>query len=208
MTIEIKQSTAWDFSFFARDGNGDPVTGLLDAGFTKRIKKHAGSWAALTITITEEENGWYKAQLSTSHTDTLGSLLVTFKHASCKQVNCEWIVKVRLLQDLAYPNTSGRGIDVDAGGGVEVGTFQTDAISAAAVSAAAAEKIADAKLGRNVAGGSNGGRTVSQVYQAQRNKVVFSGGTLTVYGTDDTTVLFTATYTTDGNGNVTLIDPA
>lgn len=206
MTIEIKQSTAWDFSFYARDANGDAVTGLLDAGFTKRIKKHAGSWAALTITITEEENGWYKAQLSTSHTDTLGTLLVTFKHASCKQINCEWIVKVRLLQDLAFPNTSGRGMDVDANGGVEVGSFQTDAITAAAVQEAAAEKIADSLLNRQVEGGSDGGHTVSRALQIFTEDWTNASGTITFKKPDGTTTLTTASSTADGNGNLTSVN--
>lgn len=41
----------------------------------------------------------------------------------------------RQVDDLAFPNTSGRGMDVDASGGVEVGSFQANAITAAAINA-------------------------------------------------------------------------
>ena len=43
----------------------------------------------------------------------------------------------RQIDDLAFPNTSGRGMDIDASGGVEVGSFQTGAITTAAFTAGA-----------------------------------------------------------------------
>lgn len=43
----------------------------------------------------------------------------------------------RQIDDLAFPVTSGRGIDVDASGGVEVGSFQAGAITAAAIATGA-----------------------------------------------------------------------
>jgi hypothetical protein len=65
---------------------------------------------------------------------------------------------------------------------------------------------ADALLGRNVAGGSTGGRTVSQALYLTRNRFVISGTTLTVYGPDDSTPSWTAVVTTTG-GAVSAIDP-
>jgi len=68
---------------------------------------------------------------------------------------------------------------------------------------------ADALLGRNVSGGSSTGRTVSQALHFLRNKWTVSGGTLTVYDTDDTTSSWTATVTgTAGADPVTGSDPA
>lgn len=49
----------------------------------------------------------------------------------------------RQVDDLAFPNTSGRGMDVDASGGVEVGSFQDNAITAAAI---ATDAITAAKM--------------------------------------------------------------
>ena len=71
--------------------------------------------------------------------------------------------------------------------------------------------IADAILGRNIKGGSSTGRTVTQAFAAMRNRVVIdrAAGTFSVYDTDDTTVLFSGTLTTDANGDpIASLDPA
>lgn len=68
---------------------------------------------------------------------------------------------------------------------------------------------ADALLGRNVAGGSSTGRTVSTALYVLRNKVSISGGTMTVYQVDDTTSSWTATLTSDAAAEpITVVDPA
>ena len=75
-----------------------------------------------------------------------------------------------------------------------------------------ATAIADALLGRNLAGGSSTGRTVSQCLASLRNKVAFdvpANGQFTVYAEDDTTPLWTGTYTATAGANpVTAIDPS
>lgn len=54
---------------------------------------------------------------------------------------CDLLINIqtsaRQVDDLTFPNTSGRGMDVDASGGVEVGSFQADAITAAAIATGA-----------------------------------------------------------------------
>jgi hypothetical protein len=97
----IKQSTAITVAFFAHDVNGDAVTGLTDGSFTKRISKNGAAFGAMTVTITEMENGWYSMPLSTSHSDTLGLLTVVFTNAGAKQVNLQWRVEANVLDDLA-----------------------------------------------------------------------------------------------------------
>lgn len=68
---------------------------------------------------------------------------------------------------------------------------------------------ADALLGRNVAGGSSSGRTVKEALYFLRNKWTVSGGTLTVYATDDTTSAWTSTVSTDDTAEpVTGSDPS
>lgn len=66
--------------------------------------------------------------------------------------------------------------------------------------------IADALLDRNVAGGASGTRTVAEAFASLRNRVVISGGTMTVYDVDDTTPLYTATIT--GTPAITESNPA
>jgi hypothetical protein len=118
--FDIKQSTARNIYIFAHDANGAGVTGVTDGNWTKRISKNGGAFAAMTVTISELENGWYTCQLSTSHTDTLGFLGLSFSATGVIRVNQMYNVLARTTDDLAFPNVSGRGIDVDATGGVEI----------------------------------------------------------------------------------------
>lgn len=68
---------------------------------------------------------------------------------------------------------------------------------------------ADALLGRNVAGGSSSGRLVKEALYALRNKWTVSGGTYTVYATDDSTPAWTSSVTgTAGADPLTASDPA
>jgi hypothetical protein len=136
----LKQSTGISVTFFSHDVNGDAVTGKVDGDFTKRISKNAGAFAAMTVTITEMENGWYSMPLSSAHTDTLGVLSVSLSATGIKRVNLVWRVDARVADDFAYPTTSGRAMDVDASGGVEVGSFQAGAITAAAIADAAIDR--------------------------------------------------------------------
>jgi len=68
---------------------------------------------------------------------------------------------------------------------------------------------ADALLGRNIAGGSSAGRTVSEALFALRNKVAIATGTMTVYSTDDTTTAWTAAVATDNTADpIVSVDPS
>lgn len=116
----IKQSTAITVPFFVHDASGDAVTGLTDGSFTKRISKNGAAFGAMTVTISEMENGWYSIPLSTSHSDTLGILSITFTNAGAKQVNLQWRVEARTLDDLAFPTSTGNSIDVTATGAVGI----------------------------------------------------------------------------------------
>lgn len=71
-----------------------------------------------------------------------------------------------------------------------------------------AAQNADKLLGRNIAGGSDGGRIVSEALYPLRNKVSILGGTMTVYATDDTTAAWTAAATSDAAAlPLTILDP-
>lgn len=58
-------------------------------------------------------------------------------------------------------------------------------------------QIADKILGRNIGGGSDGGRTVTQAMRALRNRFTRTTDTYTVYAEDDSTVSWTSTLTTN-----------
>lgn len=113
--FDIRQSAVYDFLFFAHDANGDAVTGKIDSNFTKRISKNAAAFAALTITITERENGWYHVQLSTAHTNTLGQLSVTFTATGVKQINYQFNVSRMLTNvDKSFNNEVGVKVALDS----------------------------------------------------------------------------------------------
>ena len=97
----VKQSTALTVPVYIHDVNGDAVLGLVDGGFTKRISKGSGAFGAMTVTITEKENGWYDVPISASHSDTLGLLTITLLHGSAKQVNLQFRVEANLNDDIS-----------------------------------------------------------------------------------------------------------
>ena len=68
--------------------------------------------------------------------------------------------------------------------------------------------IADKILGRNLAGGSDGGRMVKDALRPLRNKTSISAGTMTVCEEDDTTPAWTAAVTTTPGDPLSAIDPA
>ena len=108
--------------------------------------------------------------------------------------------------NLAPGAYSGVSVEVTAGG-IQSVSFGGNAIDAAALAADTGQEVADALLGRNVAGGSSTGRTVTQALYAIRNRVQISGSTGTVYATDDTTSSWTFSITTVGSQAISQIDP-
>ena len=89
------------------------------------------------------------------------------------------------------------------------------AVVGAAMSLVPTERayIADKLLGRSLAGGFDGGRTVQDALRTSRNKIQFdipSAGQFTVYAEDDITPAWTGTYLRGPNnlGPLTQTDPA
>jgi hypothetical protein len=103
-----------------------------------------------------------------------------------------------------------------AAGAITAAAIATDAIDADALAADAVAEIADGLIARNIAGGSSTGRTVGHALAAIRNKSAITAidetagtATLTVYDTDDTSVLFTAAISlTTLTKSITAMDPA
>jgi hypothetical protein len=94
MSIVLKQSTSRDLQFYAQDASGIAVTGKVNGDWTKRISKNGAAYGAMTVTITEMENGHYSYTADTGHTDTLGLLALTFKATGVIQVNQYFPVEV------------------------------------------------------------------------------------------------------------------
>lgn len=101
---------------------------------------------------------------------------------------------------------------------VGAGTFGEIATEIAAILAdtgtdgvvlTAAERvaIADAILGRSIAGGADGGRDVRSTLRRIRNRVAVAAGTMTVYQEDDTTSAWTGAVTTTAGNPVSEVNP-
>jgi len=85
---------------------------VVDADFTKRVK---------VVMSAGEMNG--------------DNITIIFSDAAGAEW-CDLTVNIqtaaRQIDDLLFPNVSGRGVDIDTGGGIEVGSFQANVITATA----------------------------------------------------------------------------
>lgn len=89
-----------------------------------------------------------------------------------------------------------------------VGALAAGVITAAGIAADALAAIADKFLGRSIAGGADGGRSVADALKLLRNRRAVAAGTLTVYEADDATPAWTAAVTTTAGNPTSQIDPA
>lgn len=71
----LKQSTSRNVMIFMTD-SADHVTGKTGLTLTLTASKDGAAFGSITPTVTERGNGWYSAALTTSHTDTLGDLVL------------------------------------------------------------------------------------------------------------------------------------
>lgn len=95
-----------------------------------------------------------------------------------------------------------------AAGGITAASFGAGAVDAVALSTDAGQEIADRLLARNIAGGSDGTRTVTSAMRKIRNRVNIAAGTMTVYQEDDATADHTAAVTTTAGNPISQVDPA
>lgn len=122
----LKQATEIDLMvYIPDDDDGSPVTGLSDGDFTKRISKNAGSFAAWSTSLAEAEGGFYTCTLSATDTATLGILTCYLSADGAAQQNLQFRVHARIPDNLAYPTTTGRSMDVASGGEVAIDLSNT-----------------------------------------------------------------------------------
>lgn len=157
-----KRATAYRFtlSLYARSDNQIKTAPTLAAGDVK-VSKDNGATANITTLPVETPASSGILQVDLSATEMTADLVtVIFRDAAGAEWNDVAVhiaTAPRQMADLAFPNTSGRGMDIDASGGVEVGSFQAGAITTAAFTAGAinaaaiaADAITDAKVASDV----------------------------------------------------------
>lgn len=106
--------------------------GLNDLATLPTVTPAAGKMVKISLSAAEMNGDDITVVCSDAAGDEWDDLIISFKTAA------------RWMDDLAFPNTSGRGIDVDADGGVEVDSIQADAITASALATNAVDEIVDA----------------------------------------------------------------
>lgn len=210
----LKQSTSVDVPIGPFVDATDGVTAETGLTLTQpdiRLKKNGGAWAqkAAAQTLSHEENGFYEVTLDATDTDTLGLLrLAVFESGAAPVWEDFMVMPANVWDSLFGADKLQVHADEISAGLITATAIATGAIDADAIAADAAAEIADKILGRNIAGGSDGGRTVTTALYLLRNKVTISGGTMTVYATDDSTSSWTSAITQTAGNPVTASDPA
>lgn len=195
MSVRSGQSITEDFTTHASSGaltNADSLpTGTLVLNGTDN---------AATVTVTNKATGVYKAAV-TLPTLAVGDVVQLRINAT-----------VGGIADGDYIWEDSKDVVLDGNGFVSVVAVANDTITAAALATDAVSEIsaaaADRLLGRNLAGGSDGGRTVQDALRVLRNRWSRSGGTLTVYAENDTSVAWTSVITLTSVNPITESDPA
>lgn len=114
-----KQSTAYTRNFFMVSST-DHIAAKTGITPTVNLSKAGGAFAAAGGTVTEVANGWYKIVLTTTDTNTLGDLVFHITGTGADDSDFVDQVYARTLDDLAFPTTSGRSMDVTATGEVGI----------------------------------------------------------------------------------------
>lgn len=206
----LKQSTARNVLVFMTD-SADHVAGKTGLTLTITASKDGAAFASISPTVTERGNGWYSLALTTSHTDTLGDLALHVTATGADPTDLREQVFVALPGEavtLATNSITSGVIDATA-----VAEIQSGLATSAEIAALPTDtENADALLARNIAGGSNGGRTVTSALRGIRNKVELTPAgaptTATVYEEDDATPAWTATVGTSTRDALASVDPA
>lgn len=101
----LKQSTARNLMVFLASSS-DRVTGLTGATLTITASKNGAAFSAIAPTVTELGDGWYNLALTTSHTDTLGDLVLHVTAASADPIDLREQVFVDLPGESPAPTAS------------------------------------------------------------------------------------------------------
>lgn len=139
-----KRAAAFTVTFPIYDADGDLVTAA--ASLDSEVSKDGGTFTDVSpgeATEIATSSGIYTLALSATEmtADIVATITKTGTAGAKTAVNVMYTATRQLL-DLAYPTTSGRSMDIDASGGVEVGSFQAGAITAAAFTAGAIDAAA------------------------------------------------------------------
>jgi hypothetical protein len=129
----------------ADDSSAFKASPTLAAGDVK-ISKDGGAFANVTNLPAVTPAAGKSVQLSLTATEMdADNVVVVFSDQTATEEWNDVVIHIhtaaRQVDDLAYPTVSGRSIDVDATGGVEVGAIGNNVVTAASIAADAVTEI-------------------------------------------------------------------
>jgi hypothetical protein len=235
----VKGKTSKSVDIFIRDSSattGVGLTGLAynTAGLTAYYHRAGSAAAAITLaTLASATAAWSSGGfVAVDGTNMPGVYRLDIPDACLATGVDEVVIMLKgatnmepVLLEIQLtsvdPNDAVRGgmtalpnANAGAAGGLmtcsSANVLNTDAIAAASIAAAAATKVADATLARDLSAVSSpASRSLLNAARILRNKHTVAGGTLTVYQEDDSTSAWTGAVTSDPSANpITGIDPA
>lgn len=94
--IPIDQSTAYNATVLMVD-NADGKTGKTGLTLTIELQKNGGAFASISPTVTERAYGWYTIALTSSHTDTIGDLVLHVSATGADPSDPKYYVRLPVL---------------------------------------------------------------------------------------------------------------
>jgi hypothetical protein len=102
----VKQSTARNLMVFLTDST-DHVSGKTGATLSVSLSKNGAAFSSISPTVTERGNGWYNIALTSSHTDTLGDLVLRATASGADPIDLrELVVEAELLVNVMKMNSA------------------------------------------------------------------------------------------------------
>jgi len=173
-----KRAAAFTVTFPIYDNDGDLVTAA--AALDSEVDIDAAGFNDATNEATEVgTSGVYKLLLTAAEMtgDIISTITKTTTTNAKTGVNVMYTATRQLL-DLAFPTVSGRSIDVDAAFGVEVGSFQAGAITAAAFTAGAIDAAAIANAAIDAATFAAGAIDAAAIANGAIDAATFAAGAI------------------------------
>ncbi len=194
--MSLRPGDVFAFQFTTQDATGEATN--ADSTPTGTVVKNGTDDATPTVTVTNPSTGVYKASVTVPVGYAAGDVFQVRIAATVDIVNAK-ACTVPVVID------TSRTSEVAASVALVLADTGTDGV---VISTVTANQLADALIARNIAGGSSTGRTVKTALAALRNKVTIGAGTLTVYDTDDASILWTGVLTSDAAAEpITAVDP-
>lgn len=150
MALWLRQSTSVDvvLGLFVDQTDGfTPETGLSIAASDVRLKKHGAAWGAKSSGgASHSESGFYTATLSTTDTNTLGTLELYVAVAGARIFQTEYMVLPATVYDSLVAGSDRLQVDVEeiGAGIITAASIAADAIGSSEFADSAAAKVADA----------------------------------------------------------------